>query len=131
MRLAIALGLVCAVVWGGVRGAAPAVYVLHIESQPLDGALQDFARQTGMQILFFSDVTDGLRSMGLEGKYTMKTAMTLLLSGSNLTYRLINSKTIEITPTPAAPQNNRRGPLFKRIDAVPCTIGDSPHVTRR
>jgi len=131
MRLAIALGLVCAVVWGGVRGAAPAVYVLHIESQPLDGALQDFARQTGMQILFFSDVTDGLRSMGLEGKYTMKTAMTLLLSGSNLTYRLINSKTIEITASPAGPANNRRGPLFKSIDAIPCTNGDSPHVTRR
>jgi len=131
MRLAIALGLFCAVVWGGVRSAEPPTYVLHIESQPLDGALQDFARQTGMQILFFSDVTDGLRSVGLEGKYTMKAAMRLLLSGSNLTYRLINSKTIEITASAAGPANNRRGALFKRIDAFPCTNGDSPHVTRR
>jgi Secretin and TonB N terminus short domain len=96
MRLAIALGLVCAALWGSVRSDEPAIYTLHIESQPLDGALQEFARQTGMQILFFSDITDGLRAAALDGKYTLAVAMSTLLSGSNLRYRLINSRTIQI-----------------------------------
>jgi len=110
MRLAIALGLVCALMLGGARSDEQVVYTLHIESQPLDGALQEFARQTGMQILFFSDVTDGLRSAALNGKYTMETAMTALLSGSNLTYRLINPKTIEIAPTARTDRGNSHAP---------------------
>ena len=111
MRLAIALGLVCALAWGGVRSDEPVVYTLHIESQPLDGALQVFARQTGMQILFFSDVTEGLRSGALDGKYTMEAAMSALLSGSKLTYRLINAKTIQIS---ANPRTDRSHPQVTR-----------------
>lgn len=96
MWLALAMGFVCTLAWGSVRSDAPVVYTLHIESQPLDSALQEFARETGMQILFFSDLTDGLRSMPLDGKYTLDAAMSTLLAGSRLKYRLINSKTIQI-----------------------------------
>jgi hypothetical protein len=131
MRRAIALGLVCAFAWGSVRSDEPVVYSLHIEAQPLDGALQELARQTGMQILFFSHLTEGRRSAALEGKYTMEAAMKILLSGSNLTYRLINPKTIQIVAVSAAPANIRRGPLFRRIDAAPCADRGHPHVTRR
>lgn len=105
IRFAIALGLVCAVMWGHVRSDERAVYLLHIESQPLDSALQEFARQTGMQILFFSDLTEGLHSGALDGRYTMEAGMTTLLSGSKLTWRLINPKTIQIARMPAAPEN--------------------------
>jgi hypothetical protein len=131
MRLAIALGLICAVVWGSVRSDEPAVYTLHIESQPLDSALQEFARQTGMQILFFSDVTNGLRSAALDGKYTVEKAMTILLSGSNLTYRLINARTIQIVPLPAAPGKIRHWLFPGRMDAADCAQRGNPHVTRR
>jgi hypothetical protein len=97
VRPAIAMGIVCMFLCAGGR-LAQTVYTLHIESQPLDAALQEFARQTGMQILFFSDLTHGSRSGELNGKYTLDTAMTALLSGSKLTYRRINAKTIEIVP---------------------------------
>jgi iron complex outermembrane receptor protein len=131
MRLAFAMGLVCAVVWGSVRSDEPIVYTLHIESQPLDVALQEFARKTGMQVLFFSDLTNGLRSAPLDGKYTLDGAMTRLLSDSGLTYRLINSKTIQISRMPAAPGKLRRRIIFRTPDAAPCAARGNPHVARR
>ena len=99
MGLAVAVGLVWGCfLCGDIRSAAPPVYTLHIASQPLDAALQDFARQTGLQILFFSRLTDGRRSAALDGMYTIDAAMTGLLSESKLTYRSINARTIEIVP---------------------------------
>lgn len=95
--IAMATGLVCVLLCGGAR-FAQTVYTLHIEAQPLDAALQAFARQTGMQILFFSDLAEGRRSMALDGKYTLDAAMSVLLSDSMLTYRSINARTIEIVP---------------------------------
>ncbi|MEJ0035690.1 MAG: STN domain-containing protein [Gammaproteobacteria bacterium] len=98
--LAVALGLVWACLFqGGVRGAEPTGYTLHIASQPLDSALQDFARQTGIQIIFFSRLTDGYRAPALDGTYSVDAAMKALLADSKLTFRRVNAKTIEIEPS--------------------------------
>jgi outer membrane receptor for ferric coprogen and ferric-rhodotorulic acid len=97
--LAVALGLVWAGFFpGGVHGAEPAAYTLHIASQPLDSALQEFARQTGIQIIFFSYLTDGRRAPALDGRYPVDAAMKALLAESRLTFRRVNAKTIEIGP---------------------------------
>jgi iron complex outermembrane recepter protein len=97
-RARLALALVCTGLFpGAMRGAEPA-YTLHIASQPLDGALQEFARQTGIQIIFFSYLTDGQRAPALDGTYTVDVAMNALLAGSMLTFRWVNAKTIEIRP---------------------------------
>jgi len=97
--LAVALGLVWACFFPvSVQAAEPAAYTLHIASQPLDRALQEFARQTGIQIIFFSYLTDGRRAPALDGTYSLDEAMTALLAGSTLTFRRVNAKTIEIKP---------------------------------
>jgi iron complex outermembrane receptor protein len=99
LAVAVALALVCAGLFpGAVRGAEPAARTLHIASQPLDGALQEFARQTGVQIIFFSYLTDGQRAPALDGTYTVDVAMKALLADSMLTFRRVNAKTIEIRP---------------------------------
>ena len=96
-RLAMALTLTCTGLYSGVmRGEQPAVYMLHIASQPLDSALQEFARQTGIQIIFFSSLTDGKQASALDGTYTVDVAMNALLAHSMLTFRQVNAKTIEI-----------------------------------
>ena len=98
-RRAVAVALMCSGFFpGALRGAEPAAYTLHIASQPLDGALQEFARQTGIQIIFFSHLTDGQRAPALDGKYTVDAAMNALLAGSMLAFRRVNVKTIEIRP---------------------------------
>ena len=97
-RLAAALALVCAGLFSrATRGAEPEAYTLHIASQPLDDALQEFARQTGVQIIVFSYLTDGQRARAVDGPYTVDEAMKALLADSMLTFQSVNAKTIEIT----------------------------------
>jgi iron complex outermembrane receptor protein len=96
-RARLALALVCAGLFpGAISGAELAAYTLHIASQPLDSALQELARQAGIQILFFSVLTDGQRAPALDGTYTVDVAMNALLANSMLTFRWVNAKTIEI-----------------------------------
>ena len=96
-RLAVALALVCSGFFSrAIRGAEPETYTLHIESQPLDNALQEFARQTGVQIIVFSYLTDGQRAPALDGRYTVDEALKALLADSMLTFHRVNEKTIEI-----------------------------------
>jgi iron complex outermembrane recepter protein len=95
-RARLALALVCTGLLPGAIGIAEPAYTLHIASGPLDSALQELARQTGIQIIFFSYLTDGQRAPVLDGTYTVDVAMNALLADSTLTFRWVNAKTIEI-----------------------------------
>jgi myo-inositol catabolism protein IolC len=77
----------------------PVRYNFKIDSQPLGTALQEFAKQSGVQIIFFSQVTEGLQAPALSGSYTISGALEMLLSGSRLIFQVINPKTIEIRPS--------------------------------
>jgi len=96
---------IVAIAWitrlAGAPGSEPVRYNFKIESQPLGTALQQFAEQSGVQIIFFSQVTEGLQAPALSGSYTISGALQMLLSGSHLTFRVINPKTIEICPSAA------------------------------
>ena len=99
-RARLALALVCAGFFPGAMHSEERAYTLHIASGPLESALQEFARQTGIQIIFFSYLTDGQRAPALDGTYTIDLAMNALLAGSMLTFRWVNAKTIEIRRLP-------------------------------
>jgi iron complex outermembrane recepter protein len=121
--LALAMGLFWSCfLCGDGRGAQPRLYKLHIESQPLNGALLEFARLTGVQILFFSYLAEGLHAPQLDGTYTIATAMTVLLSESNLTFRMINPRTLEIVPVEPTPTDRDPAGLFGK--ATPSTAPD-------
>ena len=86
---------ICAAGASAESGGA-ARFDLKIGSQPLEQALQEFARQSGLQILFFSQVTAGLRAPALAGEFTLQGALDRLLGGSGLSYRVINADTVAI-----------------------------------
>ena len=71
-------------------------YQLHVENQALEQALQEFANQSGLQIIFFSGIAQGLSAPPLSGEYTLDAALTALLAGSDLTFRVVNGRTVEI-----------------------------------
>ena len=71
-------------------------FELRITAQPLDEALQEFSRQSGMQVIYFSGLTDGIQSPGVNGKYTVTAALQALLVGSGLTFHVINARTVQI-----------------------------------
>jgi iron complex outermembrane receptor protein len=96
-RLLLFVGLGWAFVTGRAsKGAAPVKYHLQIAPQPLDSALQEFARQSGVQVVYFSRLTHGLRAPALDGYYTLEVAIRALLAQSGLNFRVINAKTVEI-----------------------------------
>lgn len=94
--------------------AAVTHYELNIPREPLDQALKEFARQTGLQVARFSDVTRGVGTQGpVVGTFTSDQALQSLLSGSGLTYRVLNSRTIAIVRqqdmSPAATEPSSSG----------------------
>ncbi len=96
-RLMMALGLIWASLLSpAMRSAEPEAYTLHIASQPLERALQEFARQSGLEIIFLSNLIEGQRAAALDGHYTVDEALKTLLAYSTLTFRRVNAKTIEI-----------------------------------
>jgi outer membrane receptor for ferric coprogen and ferric-rhodotorulic acid len=83
---------------------ASALFGLQIRADlPLDEALQELARQTGAQLVFFSQVTAGRSAPALSGKFTMAAALTRLLEGSGLMFRQVNERTFQVQPGPAPP----------------------------
>ncbi|MBL8268872.1 TonB-dependent receptor domain-containing protein [Steroidobacter sp.] len=98
-------------------------YDLKIAPQPLSAALQEFAKQSGVQIIFFSTVTDGYDAPPLSGKYTASDALQLLLNHSELTFREINAKTIEVQPK--APANSLKKSVSFTSPAATTDAGDS------
>ena len=109
---------------GSAADEGPMKYQFEIGTQPLSAALQQLAKQSGVQIVFFSQVTEGLRAPSLQGRYTVTAALELLLARSRLTYRVINPKTIEIRlqsaddSSPASDVAKARNP---KANAVPAT----------
>ena len=102
----------------GLIGAAPstepAKYAIKIDGQPLGTALQALAKQSGVQIIFFSQITEGLRAPALEGQLTVSAALERLLAPSRLTFRVLNPNTIEIRPPDADnSQGQRDAPAAK------------------
>lgn len=89
-----------------------------IAAQPVPQALREYAQQSGVQVVFYSDVGKGLESTAVQGKFTRQEALQRLLLDTGLQSERINAKTVAITAPDiphAAPlhpkqSNERRAP---------------------
>lgn len=64
---------------------AEVTYRLDIQAQPLSSALQQLSDTTGLEVLFFTEVVEGITVGRLNGEYTPGEALEFLLAGTNLT----------------------------------------------
>jgi outer membrane receptor for ferric coprogen and ferric-rhodotorulic acid len=111
------IGTIVAVAWVTTGGLAAAErtsasvtqYELNIPRQPLDTALNDLAKQTGVQVGRFSDAVKGDTLVGpITGNYSTEQALKTLLAPTSLTYRALNDRAIivlrreDIAQLPAA-----------------------------
>lgn len=62
------------------------VRTYHIGAQSLDTALQEFAAQAGLQLLFSKSDVAGLTTQGLEGSFSADQVLRRLLAGSGLIF---------------------------------------------
>ena len=114
--LCAALTVVCPPVCNSAQ-ATLARYRLDIPRESLDAALQDFARQTGLQVARFSDVGSADMQVGpLSGNLASEQALEFLLAGSGLTYRVLSDGTIGIVERRDAPDADKIGLLAERRD---------------
>ncbi len=75
---------------------------LNVPAQPLGSALQEFGRQTNLQVLYSPTDVEGKRSHAIKGKLQPGQAMTTLLSGTGISYDLQGSSfTISAAKTSA------------------------------
>jgi iron complex outermembrane recepter protein len=94
----MALGL-----WSRTAQAEPGLSTA-IAPQPLAAALTDFARQTGLQLIYVSEVAAGLASKGAKAGLPPGAALKQLLEGTGLSFQFLNERTVRIyEPAPHAP----------------------------
>lgn len=96
MRAALTALLVAA---GSTLAQGQNLVAVDIEaSQPLGEALQTFADQSDLQVIFFSDITDGKESKALKGEYTAAQALHTLLADTGLSYTFLDESSVSVQP---------------------------------
>ena len=69
----------------------------NVRAQALGGALNAFADQAGLRLLFPSDLATGRSSPGLSGTYSREQGLSQLLAGTGLSYRFTSASTVTIS----------------------------------
>jgi outer membrane receptor protein involved in Fe transport len=89
--------VLCPLAAVAVAQSRPVVYELNIPREALDAALQDLARQAGLQVARFSDAVKGDTLVGpVKGKYSVDEALKIVLEPNGLTYRTLNEHAIVV-----------------------------------
>lgn len=76
-------------------------FSVDIQPQPLHAALQEFARQTGLQVLRRDEdiSVEGIIAPRVQGKLSAQEALDRLLSQTSLSYEWINEHTVRVIPS--------------------------------
>ena len=80
-----------------------------IAPQSLAAALSAFAEQTGLQLVYVSEIVEGQRSRGARAGLTLSDALTQLLDNTGLQFEFLNSRTVGIFAARPRPMSSARG----------------------
>src|ERR1700686_271650 len=105
--------------------ADPTLRHFDIQAQAIASALNEFARQADITLVFASTLVDKHRMVGIKGDFTILEALRKLLEGPGLSFTQVSATTIAISGTVPDPNGsgnqtkgddnmNHRG-LFTRI----------------
>ena len=132
MRLSVSLAVSCLIATS-LSAVEPAQASMrrpmNIPAQNLSTALQTFARERQLQIVFASDEVNTHRTAGAVGELTDAEVLTRLLNGTGLSYRFLDDKTITVVPTSAAPVPGQNAPTVSPSPQKPTTDGSSSEDT--
>jgi iron complex outermembrane receptor protein len=113
------LGLALGAPGTGAQSPAPAATRLTaaIPPQPLATALAEYARLTGLQLVYVSDLVAARRTAGAPAGLSPGDTLTRLLEGTKLGFKYINARTVQILP--AVPARARASSVTPAAGAVP------------
>ena len=105
--LASAALAVLIALWTGESRAGAALSA-DIKPQPLASALAEFARQSGLQLVYVSQLAKSRASKGAHAGLAPAEALPALLEGTGLGFEFLNERTVRIfestTAAPAPPK---------------------------
>jgi iron complex outermembrane recepter protein len=109
-------------------GQAPVGLTRDIPPQSLDEALAEYARQTGLQLIYESELTHGLKSQGAPAGLAPTAALARLLEGTGLQFEFLNERGVHLfVAKPKAPASAPRHET--RRDSEPMTAIEEVLVT--
>jgi hypothetical protein len=76
----------------------------HITASPLASALVEFSTQSGIQVAAADATVSNLKSEGVNGTYSIHSALSALLHGTGLDFSLVGTQTVAIRSMPAGPK---------------------------
>ncbi|MBR9871439.1 MAG: TonB-dependent receptor [Gammaproteobacteria bacterium] len=77
--------------------ASDKTYLFDIPQQRADGALTALANQTDITVVYDFDAISQYEAKGLKGRYTVRTAVSLMLENTNLTYEFSVNDHLTVT----------------------------------
>jgi iron complex outermembrane receptor protein len=101
MRIALAATALCLSIVGlsvAQDAGASVRRATNIPAQSLGSALSKLATERGLALAYHSELVGDLKSAGAIGNLTTDEAFTKILSGTGLTYRYLDDKTVTIVP---------------------------------
>jgi outer membrane receptor protein involved in Fe transport len=128
MRLSVTFALSCVALSSvGASEHADAAIVrkqTHIAAQPLGAALEEFAHDRDLQLVYATDEVGSVRTGGAVGNLTASDALMQLLQGTGLTYRFLDEHTVTVQPSASAPSTPVSPP--PRADVKPTDAAEAP-----
>src|SRR5690242_10850312 len=106
------VGILGLMLMGGLALGEPSLQKavrLDVPSQPLNKALNAFAEQSGLRIVFYTDAAEKVISHALSGSLTPEKALKILLSDSSLRYEFVDERTVAIVSVTAATSETGQG----------------------
>jgi iron complex outermembrane recepter protein len=104
MRIAVIATAVCLSAIGlslAADAEASIKKATNIPAQPLVHALARLAKERGLALAYRSETVGDLQTAGAVGEFTTDEALARILSGTGLTYRYLDDKTVTIVPVSA------------------------------
>ncbi len=83
---------------------ADTLLTVGIPPQPVAAALSEFAHQTGLQLLYVSQVAQARASKGAHAGLSAADALRELLDGTGLSFQFVNARTVRIFESPTVAQ---------------------------
>jgi hypothetical protein len=78
--------------------------LFHIPASPLTSALIEFSTQSGIQVAAADATVSNLKSAGLNGTYSIYSALSALLRGTGLEFSRVGSQTVAIRSVAVGPK---------------------------
>ena len=94
--------------WTGSLAQATEVQNYTIPAGPLAAALNRFADDSGLQLVYSAKLAENARTSGVQGSYTPEQALRILLAGSGISYSFADANTVTLAQTTADPDG---GPM--------------------